>query len=490
MGLKMKGSERLPGLNTSEPRVLGVHGQLLVGAVLVLAVLMIFVPLLVQWAGQESRWTVKQQKSSVIFALADAAVDRGTWKLKSATSTFAAASVGTVIAGYNFDAIYTDIEGGTYRLRFSSGPSANQVTILAEARDNLTKQVRAVRGVFENVSLPGPMMSGGSIGYAKDFECAWGPVYAKGNINISGWAATKYYPRKYSKQVVTGIAANPRDTNGLTPPNTDNIEWWSDYNVPDLPILDFTTMRASATATSTLNFRTNIAAGPAIRCTGFAATHGTCQTGSTPHTTAANHNPAGTTCHFFDPNDHASSKLNQLWYWDNDVIFSGDMRGSAPAGCHRLGLYGTVIVRGNMTVDSGDCYAYVGPVPANAWREYAKLTTAANDTAAVNEYPADNGFQTNRLTFNHGGETWTGGPPSGNTDVGFRGFVYIGGDLTLNSLSDVSGTMWVVGNTINNDVSGERVNVFYEGNNPNIPLLNVVLARVTWDEIPASNIAW
>jgi hypothetical protein len=130
-----------------------------------------------------------------------------------------------------------------------------------------------------------------------------------------------------------------------------------------------------------------------------------------------------------------------------------------------------------MTVDSGDCYAYVGPVPANAWREYAKLTTAANDTAAVNEYPADNGFQTNRLTFNHGGETWTGGPPSGNTDVGFRGFVYIGGDLTLNSLSDVSGTMWVVGNTINNDVSGERVNVFYEGNNPNIPLLNVVLAR-------------
>ncbi|MBL0058828.1 MAG: hypothetical protein IPP35_06910 [Elusimicrobia bacterium] len=160
----MKESKRPAEIWTGARGVRGVRGQLLVGAVLVLAVLMIFVPLLVQWAGQESRWTVKQQKSSVMFALADAAVDRGTWKLKSATSTYAAASVGTVLAGYNFDTVYTDIEGGTYRLRFSSGPSANQVTILAEARDNLTKQVRAVRGVFENVSLPGPMMSGAPSG--------------------------------------------------------------------------------------------------------------------------------------------------------------------------------------------------------------------------------------------------------------------------------------------------------------------------------------
>jgi hypothetical protein len=159
------------------------------------------------------------------------------------------------------------------------------------------------------------------------------------------------------------------------------------------------------------------------------------------------------------------------------------------AGCHRLGLYGTLIVRGNLTLDSGDCYAYNGPVPTRAWREYAKIKPAAVDTAAVNEYPADNGYQTNRLTFNHGFETWGGGPPAANTDVGIRGFVYVGGNLTVNERADLAGAIWVNGNVTNNAV-GERVLVFYEGNMPNIPVLNVVVARESWDEIPPSSIPW
>lgn len=457
------------------------RGQILVGVTLLVLVLMILVPLLIQWGSQESKWSVKDQQTTTTFNLVEGAVDRGMWKLKSATGTWAAAAAGTVIAGYNFDTTYADDTGAQYRIRFASGPSTNQVTVFAEGRDTKSGQRRALRTVFENRAFPGPILSGGTVNYSGTFDAQWGPIMTQGNILITGTAATRYFPRKYSKQVVTGTAGNPRDTSGINPPNTDNIEWWSDYPVPDLPILDFTTMRASATATGTLNYRTNNNTSGAGKCVGWAG-NGRCQSAGT---TAASHFHA-TTCHFFNSNNHAQSKNNRLWYWDNDLIMAGNMDGG---GCFRLGLYGTVIVRGNLTIDSGDCYAYTGPVPANAWKEYTKISATTNDTATTNQYPADNGLRTNRLTFNHGGETWTGGPISGNTDVGIRGFIYTGGNLTFNSLSDVAGSVWVVGNVVNNDTSGERVLVFYEPP-AGLPVLNVVLGRLSWDETAPSATPW
>lgn len=458
-----------------------LSGQILVGATLLILMLLILIPLLIQWSQDESRWAVKDQQTTTTFNLAEGAVDRGMWKLKSATSTWAAAAAGTVIAGYNLDVVYQDIVGALYRLQFSSGPLTNQVTVFAEGKDLRSGQLRAIRVVFENRAFPGPLLSGGNVNYAGTFDAQWGPIMAQGNIFVTGTAATRYFPRKFSKQVVTGTAANPRDTSGLNPPNTDNIEWWSDYPVPDLPILDFTTMRSSANASGTLNYKTNTGASGAGKCTGWAG-HGRCQSAGA---TAASHVNA-TTSHFFNSNNHAQSKNNRLWYWDQNLIMSGNFDGP---GCYRLGLYGTVIVRGNLTIDSGDCYTYNGPVPANAWKEYAKIGAATNDTAVLNQYPADNGLKTNRSTFNHGGETWAGGPIAGNTDVGIRGFVYAGGNMTINSISDMAGTLWVVGNVVNNDVSGERVLLFYEPNF-SLPLLNVVLGRVTWDEVTPTANPW
>jgi hypothetical protein len=457
------------------------HGQILVGVTILVLVLMILVPLMIQWGSQESKWAVKDQQTTTTFNLAEGAVDRGMWKLKSATGTWAAAVAGTVIAGYNFDTTYSDDTGAQYRIRFASGPSANQVTVVAEGRDTRSGQLRALRTVFENRAFPGPILSGGVVSYSGTLDAQWGPIMTQGNILITGTAATRYFPRKYSKQVVTGTAGNPRDTSGINPPNTNNIEWWSDYPVPDLPILDFTTMRASATTSGTLNYRTNNNTSGIGKCVGWTG-NGRCQSAGT---TAAAHYHA-TNCHFFNSNNHAQSKNNRLWYWDNNLIMAGNMGGP---GCYRLGLYGTVIVRGNITIDSGDCYSYVGPVPANAWREYTKISATTNDTATTNQYPADNGLRTNRLTFSHGGETWTGGPISANTDVGIRGFIYTGGNLTFNSLSDVAGSVWVVGNVVNNDTSGERVLVFYEPN-LNLPLLNVVLGRLSWDEVAPSTAPW
>ncbi len=450
-------------------------GQVLVGAILVVSVLLLIVPLMVQWSRQEARWSVKQQKSTVAFNLADAAIDRGMWKLKSSTSCWAQAAVGTVQAGYNFDTVYTDIEGGVYRIRFSTGPSAGQVTVTAEGRDGLTRQTRSVRAVFENKALPGPMLSGGAINIGAQFESHWGPILAHGNITLSGAAAADRFPRKLSKQVVSSSVAPARDVNGMSPPNTDTLEWWSDYPVPDLPLLDFVTMRASATSNGTLNFYTTAGASGAGKCIGWGG-HGRCEAAA-KNWAAHSGQP-----HFFDSMHHPLGQSNRIWYYDNNLILTGDL---STRGGHRLGLYGTLIVRGNLTIASGDNYTYTGPIPATAWREYASIDTAANS-----QYPGDAGFRTNNATFNHGSQTWTGGPPAANTDVGVRGFVYIGGNFALNNIADMAGTIWVVGNTTVGAAVTERALVFYEDVSAGLPILNVVLNRLSWDETLPSAVAW
>jgi hypothetical protein len=183
--------------------------------------------------------------------------------------------------------------------------------------------------------------------------------------------------------------------------------------------------------------------------------------------------------------NHPLARKNYCWYWDGDVRFTGDV------GTEGNGIWGTVVVRGNLTNDAGDNYSYTGTVPANAWEEYAKISKSAGDTSAKNEYPADDGYQKNRLTFNFGGETWTGGlspPPAANTDVGFRGLVYVGGNFDIQGPADINGAVYVVGN-ISKAVGSERTIVFYD-DTLNVPTLNVVLVRISWNEIAPSSTTW
>lgn len=451
------------------------RGSVLAIVVILMVILMIMVPALVQWGRNESKAVVREQKKTQALNLADAGVDRAVWKLKSSTATWKAAADGIVITGYNFDQAYTDVEGGVYRIKISSGPASGQVTVLSEGRDRQNREKRSLQVVFKNTAFPAALLTGGVLQHSGAFEVHWGPVMAQNNIVISGNAATEYFPRKFSKQVVIGTGGQPRDTNGINPPNTDNVEWWSDYSVPDLPQLDFATMRSSASTNGTLNYYTTGGSSGSGKCIGWSG-HGRCESGTNSW---ANH--AGKP-HFFDTNDHTKSKNGLIWYWDGDVIVSGNMT----SGCHRGGLVGTVVVRGNMSMDSGDCYAFTGTVPAEAWKEYTRLKTSQYDTATSNQYPADTGYQSNALTFDHGSDTWTGGPPSANTDVGYKGLIYVGGDLTINSISDVNGVVWVAGNVINN-TTGERVLIFYD-DGLDVPVLNVVLSRVSWQEASPSSL--
>lgn len=447
------------------------RGQILPLVLVILAVLMIMVPAVVYWMQVDSRQTAQQQRSTVAFNLAEAGIDRGMWKLKSSSGTWDKAMNGNPVNGYNFDTAYTDIAGGKYRIRFAPGPGAGRVTITAEGQDTTTNEKRAIAAVYRNQCIPGAIISGGVVTWANAFSAHWGPIMAQDNINITDAnAAQEYFPRKFSRQVVTcNSKGYARDTNGLTPPNTDGFEWWSDYDVPDLPVPDFATLRSSAAASGTLNVygckKTGASWDGRSSCSG--GTH---------------------TKHFGNPARHPDAGKNYVWYWDGDVELAGS------TGADGCAIYGTVICRGNLTLNTGDNLSFTGPVPESAWQEYAKISETKGDTAAVNEYPADDGLKKNRATFNFGSETWTGvgkgapPPPAGNTDVGIRGFVYCGGNLDIKGPLDIDGAVWVVGN-IAKAVGSERCIVFFD-DTLNLPTLNIVLVRESWNEIIPSPGSW
>lgn len=441
-------------------------GQVIIIVLVVLVLISLFVPLLVKMSQQEAAWTVKERQSSLAFHLAEAGIDRGIWKLKESTATFTTAMAGTTITNYNFDKTFTDIDGGIYRIKFSSGTGTRQVIIYAEGKDTGKNEVRAIKCVVQNQTIPGAIISGGTIKWQNDFMVHWGPVMSQSNIEINATAAKDYYPRKFSRQVVTGSASNPRDTNGLTPPNTDNVEWWSDYQVPELPVLNFPEMRDSASKNSTLNV--------------YGCSKGTTKSAWTTYKCNSNMPvPANHNMHLCNIDRHSLSKKGYTWYWDGDVAFTG---AAAADGC---GLVGNVIVRGNLYIDCGDNYYFTGPVPTEAWREYAKF-----DTKTVTQYPGDAGLQKCNATFQFGNETWTGGVPYYNTDVGIKGFIYVGGDLILNGIMDVSGAFWVKGNVTRLKGAGtDPILVFFDDQLV-VPALNVVLVQKSWQETRPSSATW
>jgi hypothetical protein len=468
----------------------GESGQVLAGVIMLVMLLLIIIPAMVQWVQIESKASVKDQKATLAFNLAEAAVERGYWKVKSSTGACNQAIAGTVIPGYNFDTTYTDVSGGTYRIQISSAGS-NSFTVVGEGRDNQNNVTRAITAVYKNQTVYSPLMSSGSVAWGKGICPMWGPIMTQGNITLSDdFVANWYFPRKYAQGTVTGTALNPRDLNGLTPPNTDNVEWWSDYQyVPDLPILDFAALKSSATNTGTLNI---------YGCKGTgAAWDGRASCGNI--TDAAGH------AHHFSASYNypslgakaAPAANSYVWYYDNDLILGGDTIVNIPngTGTYGIGLHGTLIVRGNLTLDANGDYNYSGNVPVNAAAEYTKLTKTTFDTNATNEYPADIGLNKTKSTWNFGTDSScvpaTGSCGWRNT-VGVRGFTYVGGNLvvTNNGFMDFNGAVWVNGGISANGANSTTFCGVYFDDQLTLPTLNVVLTRTSWNETLPSATVW
>jgi hypothetical protein len=472
------------------------RGQIVPIVLGALVVVVMVVLGLVSWLQNDTNWTVKQEKTTDAINFAEAGIDRGAWKLQSATTTWTAAAAGTVIPGYNFDTTYTDIPGGTYRIKFTSGTLPNgmaTVTITAEGRDNTKKEIRAVQAVEENLVIYSPMMAGGNVTWAPGFGLFWGPIMAHGNITLNSAVAQWYFPRKYATGDVIGTAQYPRDTTYPAPPNTDNVEWWANYSgVPSVPILDFAALKSSAQATGTYDIYGCANSNPK----GTWDLNASCSCTAPNCPTYNDHNH-----HFGNSTNYIKTYLDPtksyVWYWDQDLTLTGQFNSqNQPYNPGRsTALMGMVIVMGNLTIDSPGDWLYTGYVPANAWRQHQKLLQNTYDTAAANEYPADIGLSSSAATMGFG-YTYPlihiPGVGNGYATVGIRGFLYVDGNLTVvqGGYLDINGAVWVKGNVnVQGGSMTQFCSIFYD-DRLNPAALNVILQRLSWQEVTPSTTPW
>ena len=415
--------------------------QVLLGVIVLLVVLAIIIPTMVKYVQHEAKWSVKQGQNTNAFQLAEAAVDRGYQKIAESTSTWQAVKTGVVQAGFDFDTSYSDIEGGTYAIKLSSGPQSGEVTILAVGRDKMLRETRALKVVYSKGDVNSAMYASG-ITVNGGVVIQWGPMKSRGNITLTG-ASDVEYPRKFAVGSITGWAT--------TSPCTDNLENWA-YNcspgVPPPPDIDLDDYKEEAQRTkcSTANpFKFPNGASPAGSC-----------------------------------------------YWPANASFNGTTMSSTGTvyvngnlGINNGFIWGNLIVTGNLSFNGTGAGAYTiptagapepftGGIPDEAWREYRKL-----DTVDPDEYYGDNGFETLNPTFEF--QSGGGTPPlrSGiKTNPHMRGFTYCGG-----SLSGGGGTVFrgvVYSPTGISGLSG-NVYVFYDDNVAEaIKTSTIYPTRISW----------
>jgi hypothetical protein len=119
-------------------------------------------------------------------------------------------------------------------------------------------------------------------------------------------------------------------------------------------------------------------------------------------------------------------------------------------------------------------------VPATAPLEYQKF-----DTNAADQYPGDDGLQKTHATYVLGScGMKCEGAASGN-DLGFEGFVYVGGTIDMTGDSDTHGAIWV-----QKGWSGAGNCMIFYDDKLSVPQLNVTLQRLSWQEVTPSATAW
>lgn len=370
-----------------KPRLTFSSGQILVGAIMLLLILAILVPVMVMYVRNEARWTVKQQKNTSAFHLAEAATERGYWKIIQST-----AIVNSIpVAGYKFDMSYSDIPGGTYAVNIGSDSSKN-IIITGVGRDALGREVRAVEVIYApGASATDSMFSVGINEIIGSENIEWGPIYTKSNL--SGNAPT--WPRLYASGTIPTYCPSCAGT----PPCTDSVHYWccSCNTVKELPPIDFAYYKALAQ--------------------GYGTAPAGCNTTTSGGSDPTYYKSSGG---FFRGCQDTSGKV--YYVEDSDITFE-------PGGGVKNFIRGTVILAKASTIHiqgSAGSGSYTASVPPYAWREYGlNATTWAHyrtvfDPAAPATFPGINGTYQSTATYTFAG-----------SNVIVQGFVYDGGDIDL-----------------------------------------------------------
>jgi len=296
-------------------------GQMAITIVLsILLFLVLMFPVMNMFVKNESKWSVKEKKATAAFHLAEAGVDRARWKLLENDDMWAITSTGT-IAGYHFDKVYTAEDGGTYAINITSDPvDGNRRIVEAVGRDPKGVQLRRIKAVLVNDNPNNFSARGGNqvVNTGGNDHLEWGRVISGNSIDAAG----RTFPRFYSAGHVT-----PQD-GGSSSASTDNVYWWSFYDVPPFPKVKFAAYLASATASG------------ADPCGGN-------------YYTVGNRDFKG--CH---------DTSEKTYYITGDTTFSSGGGGNF--------IRGTIITLGNLSISGsgGGDGAYAARLPPEAWKEY------------------------------------------------------------------------------------------------------------------------
>lgn len=470
-----------PGNTGALPR----RGQMAITLVLgVLMLLMIIIPVLDRYVSNEAKWGVKERKSSLAFHLAEAGADRGYWKLKENSDNWDTVAGGGSIAGYNDDVDYTDIEGGSYRVRMEQGDTATKVDIIATGKDYTSNEYRAIKVVYSKEGITAALQAG-SVSASGNVAVHWGPMMSVTAMVLKG-SSNELYPRKYARGSITAVGGYAdRDSDPDSPnkgPYTGSKEEWWSYNeppgVPDVLTPD-TSYYMSLAKSQT--------------CT-----------------------PAGTQGCYYEGNQTINSLV------DTNCTDGGNPKTRYFTGDLTLGgnkyFCGVLIVMGDLTITGGAANAgkiAVTP-PDTAWKEYqcnvpthdgetggppgeedmrtwtyeaggthpSSCSGPHGDTAAVDEYPGDAGyhavseynFYTGRTASGHCG---LGNSPSfGKAALCYKGYIYTAGDLDNGGGCRFFGSVNAAGP---GGLTGGG-DIFYDSS-LNITFLNDNITRESWYEV-------
>lgn len=415
----------------------GEKGQIMM-ALIVLLVIPLLIITLTNLLTMENKWVVKHKKSTCALHLAEAAVDRGLWKLKESGDVWDSVADGTLSSDYKGQKEFTDLSGGTYKITISTTSDSDERKIIGIGRDNSANEVRTIQIIVykDSVQAPihAPVITAG--GNAMVF---WGPYMSRDSILLKGSNTNQLYPRKFARGAITvnGGKYPDRDTDEATP-NTDDLEWWS-YNespgVPDLPELDFNEYKSKAQADG--------------------------------HYYTTEQNWSG-----YEETD------SKTYYFEKDFKIAGNSF-----------LRGNIICMADFTIQGNGTQELTVTPPSDAWKEYQKNCPLREDwnpedcfgdTDAEDEYPGDGGLHTVKsVTIGDNNVDCANGQKDNAITV--DGFIYVKSDFSAGGNACVYGVL-MVGD--NGTVGGGNFELYYN-DNLEIETLVANFSQKSWKEILA-----
>src|SRR5258708_15019589 len=126
-------------------------GQIIVGAIILILIVAISIPAIINYIQNETGWTLKEQRTTRAFEMAEAATEQGYQQIYLSTSAWHTIISGGALSGYNFDQTYSD-PNGTYEIRINT-PDGLQVAVVGVAKDSSSHEIRAVRALYSTSTL-------------------------------------------------------------------------------------------------------------------------------------------------------------------------------------------------------------------------------------------------------------------------------------------------------------------------------------------------